>query len=104
VDWELDDGRGALGARRRQMVGAEHRQPRAHVDVQRLDVDTLPRALGGSSQRLGRLLAEQLLEGLVLWQMPEAQRQRLQRAGLGVGPINVTEQGLVVQFTPDAPR
>jgi hypothetical protein len=74
------------------------------VDVQRLDLDTLPRALGGSSQRLGRLLAEQLLEGLVLWQMPEAQRQRLQRAGLGVGPINVTEQGLVVQFTPAGSR
>jgi hypothetical protein len=76
----------------------------SQVNVQHLELDTLPRTLGASSQRLGRLLAEQLLEGLVLWQMPEAQRQRLQRAGLGVGPINVTEQGLVVQFTPAAPR
>lgn len=71
----------------------------SQVNVQRLDLDTLPRSLGASSQRLGRLLAEQLLEGLVLWQMPDAQRQRLQRASLGVGPIKVTEQGLVVQFT-----
>ena len=76
----------------------------SQVNVQRLELDTLPRALPAPSQRLGRLLAEQLLEGLVLWQMPEEQRRRLQGAGLGVGPIDVTEQGLVVHFTPASAR
>jgi hypothetical protein len=76
----------------------------SQVRVQRLDFDTLPRGLPASSQRVGRLLAEQLLEGLALWQMPEEQRRRLQRAGLGVGPIDVTAQGLVVRFTPVSAR
>ncbi|NML14198.1 hypothetical protein [Azohydromonas caseinilytica] len=76
----------------------------SQVTVQRLELDTAPRALSAQGQRLGRLLAEQLLEGFTLWQMPEEQHRRLQRAGLTVGPIEVTEQGLVARFTPLAPR
>jgi hypothetical protein len=76
----------------------------SQVSVQRLDVDTMPRALASQSPRVGRLLAEQLLEGLSLWQMSVEQQQRLQRAGLTVGVIEVLPQGLVVHFTSAAPR
>jgi hypothetical protein len=71
----------------------------AQVAVQRLDLAGAPGALTGQAQRLGRLLAEQVLEGFTLWQMPPEQQQRLQRAGVGVGAIEVTPQGLVVDFS-----
>lgn len=74
----------------------------AQVAVQRLELAGAPGALSGQAQRIGRLLAEQVLEGFTLWQMPPEQQQRLQRAGLGVGAIEVTPQGLVVDFSRPA--
>lgn len=72
----------------------------AQVAVQRLELDGAPRALASQQQRLGRLLAEQALEGLVLWQMPPAQQDRMRQAGVAVGPIEVTPQALVVRLVP----
>lgn len=71
----------------------------AQVAVQRLELAGLPRPLQSQSQRVGRLLAEQLLEDFSLWQMPVEQQQRLRRAGLDVGTIEVLPEGLVVHFT-----
>ncbi|WP_066333873.1 DUF1439 domain-containing protein [Azohydromonas lata] len=76
----------------------------AQVAVQRLELQGLPGALQSQASRAGRLLAEQLLEGFTLWQMPAEQQQRLRRAGLDVGTIEVQPQGLVVHFARGAAR
>jgi hypothetical protein len=74
------------------------------VTVQRLDLAGAPRALQAQSPRVGRLLAEQLLEDFSLWQMSVEQQQRLQRAGLDVGTIEVLPRGLVVHFARGTAR
>ena len=76
----------------------------AQVAVQRLELEGLPRALQSQAPRAGRLLAEQLLEDFSLWQMPVEQQQRLSRAGLDVGTIEVQPKGLVVHFTRGTAR
>lgn len=76
----------------------------AQVAVQRLELAGLPRALQSQASRAGRLLAEQLLEDFTLWQMPVEQQQRLRRAGLDVGTIEVQPRGLVVHFTRGTAR
>lgn len=77
----------------------------SQVAVQQLQLDAggSGRALSGVLQRVGSLLAEQLLEDLPLWQLPPQQLERLQRAGHRVGEVSITPEGLQVRLE-EAPR
>lgn len=55
---------------------------------------------GFSVQRIGSLLAEQMLEDHVVWRASDEQVSRLSRSGYKVGAVIVTNAGVRISFEP----
>lgn len=74
----------------------------AQVSVDRFGLAGLPEAVASQSGRLGAWLAEQLLDGMVLYTASDAQKAALRTAGLEPGEIIVTNDGLTVRLVPSS--
>ena len=77
-------------------------QPR----VTSLQLDPVPGLSARRTETLQRLvlpLAERLLDEMVLYRVPDERLQRLQRAGVRPGALQVTPEGLEVTLEPLAP-
>ena len=70
----------------------------AQVQVQEVKLDLGSGPLSPSSARIGTLLAERLLDDLVLYRADAQRALRLQRAGLTAAEITVTAQGVEMRF------
>jgi hypothetical protein len=72
----------------------------AQVSVDRFALAGLPDALMSQTGPLGSLLATQLLEGAVLYQLTDAQKASLHSMGVQPGEMHVTAQGLSIDLVP----
>ncbi len=72
------------------------------VRVQELRLDSSASPARGPAERLGAAVAGQLLEGLMVYQLPPDRVQRLQRQGLAPGALRITPRGLELDFVPSA--
>jgi hypothetical protein len=73
------------------------------VRVQELRLDAGGSPLQGQGARIGSILAEKLLDDLVIHRLDAAQRERLRQAGLGAGEITVSARGITLHLL-DTPR
>jgi len=72
----------------------------AGVRVERFALAGLPDAMWNDTVRLGPLLAEQLLEGMVLYTLNEEQKAQLRASGVQPGEVRVTSRGLSIALEP----
>ncbi len=72
----------------------------ADVRVQQLDIVQLPATARVLVQSLAPPLAEQLLEGAVLYRLPADALAQAQRLNLRPGPLQVTADGLRLELLP----
>lgn len=70
------------------------------VKVNRFEVDGLPQAYKPETQRLGALLAEQLLENYPIYTLTPEQQQLLRDTGLKVTAMRITDKGLSITLSP----
>lgn len=70
------------------------------VRTESLSIDGLPQALAQMLQQWGGWLAEQLLEGEVVRRLAPAELDRLRRAGLEPGELQVTAEGVRLTLRP----
>lgn len=66
----------------------------------RMEDDQGAAALGSRGERVAALLAEHLLEGLSVYQVPAERLARLQRAGVQPAGVTITAHGVEVAFEP----
>jgi hypothetical protein len=74
----------------------------AQVRVEKLRLDGLPAGLQPVVERIGPLVAEQLLEGLSLYRFTPEDLRRLGDRGYAPGAVNVTPRGVEVTLRPAA--
>jgi len=74
----------------------------SQVSVDRIAVAGLPEALAGQTGPLGSVLAEQLLEGALIYRLSDAQQEVLRRERVQPGEIRVTSRGLNIKLEPRA--
>ena len=74
------------------------------VRVERFDLAGGSSPLRGHAARLGGLVAERALDGLVLWRMPPEQVARLERLGVRPVGIDVRADAVEVRLGPAAAR
>ena len=79
---------------------SDHSIRMVDLRVRDLQLASGSNALRGAAQRLGTLVAEQLLEDRPLYKMKSAQVDEMERLNLVAGPIRVTPQGLVMTVSP----
>jgi hypothetical protein len=72
----------------------------AGVRVERFALSGLPDALWADTVKLGPLLAEQLLEGMVVYTLNAEQKARLRERGVQPGEVRVTSRGLSIALEP----
>ena len=84
------------GALRYEPSDASIRLAQVQVQEVRLDLGSGP--LSPSSARIGTLLTERLLDGLVLYRADAQRAQRLQQAGITAAEITVTARGVEIRF------
>ena len=53
-----------------------------------------------STQRIGGLVAEQLLDDLVIWRAKPEQADMMRRLGITHGAVNVTARGIEIHLGP----
>jgi hypothetical protein len=70
------------------------------VRVDRFSFNGLPDLGIVRADRLGALVAEQALDGLVLYTLTEAQQDKLRAQGLRPGAVHVTSRGLAIALEP----
>ena len=71
----------------------DHTLRLAQVEVDRFDAEG---SASAQAERIVSLLAERLLEGLVIYRLPDDKLSRMQSLGYEPGTINVTPRGLVI--------
>jgi hypothetical protein len=72
----------------------------ANVRVERFALSGLPDAMWADTVKLGPLLAEQLLEGMVVYTLNNEQRATLRERGVQPGEVRVTSRGLTIALEP----
>ncbi len=72
------------------------------VKVEKFDLAGLPRAYAARAPQLGRLLAEELLQDLVVHRFDAADLRRVHAAALQPGALKVLADGLRLQLEPVA--
>lgn len=75
----------------------------ADVRVAQLRFDRVPPGLQAGVDRLGGVLAAQLLDGLMLHRFKPEQLERARRLGLRPGAIDVTVDGVVIRLVRAGP-
>lgn len=70
------------------------------VKVQKFDLEGLPKAYAGRAPQLGRLLAQSVLQDLVVHRLEGADLRRVQEASLRPGALKVLPDGLQLQLEP----
>jgi hypothetical protein len=68
----------------------------ANVRVDRFALEGLPDAMWSHTDRLGALIAEQLLDDVALYTLSEDHKARLRGAGKQPGTVRVTQNGLTI--------
>jgi hypothetical protein len=81
----------------------DHTIRMTQVHVRDLTLESGSNSLHGAAQRIGGLVAENVLENLVLYRMRPSQADEMDRLGLVASPITVTAQGIHMTVSP-APR
>ncbi|WP_021026935.1 DUF1439 domain-containing protein [Comamonas sp. B-9] len=71
-----------------------------NVRVQQLQMQGVPAAYQGMFQTYAPRLAEQVLQGLLVYELPASQRMLLQGLGYTVERMEVQEQGLRIVLAP----
>jgi len=71
-----------------------------NVHVQQLQMQGVPAAYQGMFQTYAPRLAEQVLQGLLVYELPASQRMLLQGLGYTVERMEVQEQGLRIVLAP----
>jgi hypothetical protein len=71
-----------------------------HVNLDKLDLPGVPGSLGTQVQRVAKVLAESLLEGLSVYHMPKGMAQLVDTLGTQPEELKVTATGLAVSFKP----
>jgi len=71
-----------------------------NVRVQQLQMQGVPAAYQGMFQTYAPRLAEQVLQGLLVYELPASQRMLLQGLGYTVERMQVQEQGLRIVLAP----
>jgi hypothetical protein len=74
------------------------------VRVERFAFSGLPELGVVRADRLAALVAEQALDGLVLYTLSEAQQEKLKSRGVRPGAVHVTPRGLSIALEPLADR
>jgi hypothetical protein len=72
----------------------------AGVRVERFALSGLPDAMWADTMKLGPLLAENLLEGMVVYTLNAEQKARLREHGVQPGQVRVTSRGLSIALEP----
>jgi hypothetical protein len=72
----------------------------AGVRVERFALAGLPDAMWADTVRIGPLLAEQLLEGMVVYTLNPDQKASLRERGVQPGEVRVTSRGLSIALEP----
>jgi len=72
------------------------------VKVQKFDLEGLPKAYAARAPQLGRLLAQSLLQDLVVHRLEGSDLRRVQQSSLRPGAIKVLPDGLQLQLEPVA--
>lgn len=81
---------------------ADHSIRMTQVHVRDLSLESGSNALHGAAQRIGTLVAENVLENLTLYKMKPAQADEMNRLNLEASPITVTAQGISMTVSPKA--
>jgi hypothetical protein len=76
----------------------------ADVHVEQLRLEGVPAALQRELDRVGVLLAEQLLDGEVIHRFSDDQVEEARRRGLEPGAIRVGRHGISIELQPTASR
>lgn len=79
---------------------SDHTIRMTDVRVRDLSFESGANALHGTAQRLGTLVAENILENMTLYKMKPAQADEMNRLGLEASPISVTAQGISMTIGP----
>lgn len=72
----------------------------SQVRVTQVSLDTGGSLARAQAERLGAVLAERVLEGLVVYRLPAERAERLQRAGVQPAGVAVTSRGVEIAFEP----
>lgn len=70
------------------------------VRVDRVHLETAGAVLPASAQRIGGLLAERLLDELVIWRARPEHAELMRRLGVNTGIVNVTARGVEIALAP----
>jgi hypothetical protein len=81
---------------------ADHTIRMSQVRVRDLTLDSGSNNLHGAAQRIGTLVAEEMLENLTLYKMKPNQADTMERLNLVAGPVVVTAQGIQMTISPRA--
>jgi hypothetical protein len=81
---------------------ADHTIRMVQVRVRSLTLDSGSNSLHGAAQRIGGLVAEEMLENLSLYKMKPSLADQMERLNLLAGPVVVTAQGIQMTVTPPA--
>ncbi len=79
---------------------SDHTIRMTQVHVRDLALESGANTLHGAAQRLGTLVAEDLLENMTLYKMKPAQADEMNRLNLEASPITVTAQGISMSVSP----
>lgn len=79
---------------------ADHTIRMTQVRVRELTLSSGSSSLRGAAQRIGGLVAENVLENLVVYRMKPAQADEMDRLNLVASPIAVTPHGLHMSISP----
>jgi hypothetical protein len=81
---------------------SDHTLRLTQVHVRDLRLESGPNALHGAAQRIGTLMAEELIENLPVYKMKQSQVDRMEQLDLTPGPITVTPRGIQMAIVPKA--
>ena len=79
---------------------ADHTIRMVQVHVRDLTLDSGSNGLHGAAQRIGSLVAEEMLENLPLYKMKPNLADQMERLNLAAGPVRVTAQGIQMTVGP----
>jgi hypothetical protein len=79
---------------------SDHTIRMTQVRVRELTLESGSSTLHGAAQRIGGLVAENVLENLTLYKMKPGQADEMDRLNLVASPITVTSQGIRMTVSP----
>jgi hypothetical protein len=79
---------------------SDHSIRMSQVRVRDLSLESGSNSLHGTAQRMGTLVAENVLENMAVYKMKPGQADTMDRLNLVAGPITVTPQGIQMTISP----